>query len=231
MDSSNCVPSAHSREEHTDTPPPGGTNLRSRLPDPTPAVRHPRKLDLAHAAMPVVGDLQAVTQLTVRELKGVGQMFTANMPGAYQFRGVVHKPAGSFESQFQIIAGNALLDPRIARLAQMIAFVPAFAWATFETVLLPVKVTTYGQRVLADLQKLQQSFPSIKCFVQWDDGKRRHVVYRQTLSAAEAEMIGKVAWPDKDAIVDALEVAAFDDIGTLCDANEDIRTLLAAKEV
>lgn len=194
-------------------------------------MRSPRKLDLILAAMPVVGDLQPVTQLGVRELKGVGQMFTAHMEHGYQFRSIVHKPAGSYETQYQILAGDALLDPRLARMAQSIAFFPAFVWSTFEVVLVPCKMTSFGQRVLADLQKLQAHFPAYKCFVQWDEAKRRHVVYRQPLTAAEAELIARVEWPDKDAIIDALEMVAFDSVESLCAANEEVRALLSAKEV
>ena len=199
-----------------------------------PELRRYLWLELSPArlvAMPVVGDIQPVTQLGVRELKGVGQMFTANKDLAYQFRGVVYKPAGSYETQYQLTVGDLLTDPQIVRLTQMIAFVPCYSWATFETVLLPVKMTSFGQKVLADLTKLQPEFPHYKAFVQWDDSKRRHVVYRQALSTAEAELIDKVSWPDKDAIFAALELTAFDSVGALCEVNDDIRALLSAKEV
>lgn len=212
-------------------PNPAPNPHHASLPDPVPVVRPPRKLDLALAALPVGGDIQPVTQLGIRLLKGVGQMFTSNLEHAYQFRGLVHKPAGSFEEAYQIIAGDILTDPRIARLTQAIAFIPCYAWSTFEVVLHPLKLTTYGQKVLADLSKLQREFPRYKAFIQWEDGKHRHVVYRQTISAAETELIDKVQWPDKDTILAALELTAFDSIAALSQANDDIRTLLSAQEV
>lgn len=203
----------------------------SRLPDVLPAVRPPRKLDLAPAAMPVAGDLQPVAQLVVQELKGVGQMFTANLDIAYQFRGVVYKPAGSFETLYQLVAGDALRDPRVAPMAKYIAFVPVFSWASFEVVLHPVRMTSYGQRTLSALRKLQGEFPNYKCFVSWEEVRRRHVVRHDSLSPAEAELIGAVEWPDREAIIDALEPVAYETADELAADNEEVRALLSMKEV
>jgi hypothetical protein len=85
------------------------------------SVGHTELLDLAHAAMPVAGDLKPVTQLGVSVLKGVGQMFTASMTSAFQFRGLEYKPAGSYEVQYQIVTGAAAQEPRVARLTKAIA--------------------------------------------------------------------------------------------------------------
>jgi hypothetical protein len=181
--------------------------------------------------MPGVSDLRPVEQLVVRQLKGPGQMFTADLDSALNFLGLVHKPAGEFEEQYQILADNLLKDPRLARLAKRIAFVPAYAWTTFEVVLMPVKVTTFSQRVVADLAKLKPLFPSYKAFIQWDDGKRRHVVYQEELTPHEAVLIGKVTWPTREQILEALEATAYDELATLCDANDEVRSLLSAREV
>jgi hypothetical protein len=190
-----------------------------------------RKLDLARAVMPGVSGLRPVEQLVVRQMKGPGQMFTADLDSALNFLGLVHKPAGEFEERYEILADNLLKDPRLARLAKRVAFVPAFAWTTFEVVLMPVKVTSFSQRVVADLAKLKPRFPSYKAFIQWDDSKRRHVVYQEDLTAHEAELIHKVTWPTRDQILEALEVTAYDDLAALCEVNDEVRTLLSAREV
>jgi hypothetical protein len=199
--------------------------------EPTAIAVPPKKINLTLGSLPVALDLDPVTQLSVRELKGVGQTFTANYDAAHQFHGLSYKPAGSFENLYQIVAGEALNHPRVARHAQLIAFVPAFAWSTYEVVLMPVKSTTYGRLVLGDLRKLRDQFPSYKAFVQWEEMKRRHVVYRGSLTAAESDLVTRVEWPSLAAIVETLGLIAFDSVEELSKANENIRAVISAQEV
>lgn len=203
-----------------------------RLPDPHPVVYEAKQIDLVAVAMPVAGDVLQVSQLEIRELKGPAHMFTANLELAYQFRGIAYKPPGSFESQFQVVAGDILHDPRVMKLTQMIAFIAVYSWAAFENVLLPVKMNSYGQKVLTDLKQLQHRLPAAhKAFILWDEKRRRHVVSYQLLSAEETELIAKVVWPTKHEILDAVKAVAFDTVKALSEANEDLRNMLTAKEV
>lgn len=232
----NGPPGAESPGASGDDPTPpadpaAASGLPSRLPPAQPVVPPRRKLDLSLAALPQVGDLQPVQQLGVREFKGVGSQFTAHIDSALAFHGLVHQPPGEYETHYQIIAGDLLKDPRIVRLAKRIAFIPVYAWSAFEVALMPLKVTTFGQRVIADLTKLRAKFPLYKAFVTWDAGKKRHVVYEESLSPGEAELIGGVAWPSREEIAAALEVTAFDDLTDLMAANEEVHTLLTAREV
>lgn len=190
-----------------------------------------RKIDLTRAALPDVGSLQAVTTLSVRELKGVGAMFTPKASGALTFLGLVYKPLNEYETIHQILAGPLQNDPRVMRYAKRITFVPAFSWATFEVVLVPVKVTTFGRRVLEDMQKLATQFPHFKIFVEWDANRKRHVVYRNGLSEQEESLIASVKWPSQEEILDALSASAYEDLEDLKSANDDIRTLLQSREV
>jgi hypothetical protein len=98
-------------------------------------------------------------------------------------------------------------------------------------VLLPVKVTTYGRRVLDDIQKLQLRFPNFKVFIEWDGTRKRHVVHWDELTEQEHGVILSVKWPGRDEILEALGAAAYDDLEALAAANEDIRTLLRSHEV
>ena len=117
------------------------------------------------------------------------------------------------------------------RYAKRISFLPVFSWATFEVVLLPVKETTYGRRVLDDLRKLAPQFPHFKVFVEWDASRKRHVVYRNVLNDQEVSLIAGVKWPSHEEILDALSATAYDDLEDLKAANDDIRTLLQSREV
>src|SRR5262249_8877005 len=144
-----------------------------------------RKVDLARAALPDLGVLQTVESLSVRELKGVGAMFTSNLTATLVFFGLVFKPQGEYETLYQIVTGSLVSDPRIMRYAKRIAFVPVFSWSSFEMVLLPVKLTSYGRRVLDDLQKLQPRFPNFKSFIEWDPNRKRHVLHWDVLTNQE----------------------------------------------
>jgi hypothetical protein len=97
------------------------------LPQPLPTIQPKRKVDFAHAMLPAPGALQTVESLCVRELKGVGAMFTPNLTGILVFMGLVYKPYGEYESQYQIIAGQLMNDPRVMKYAKRIVFIPAFS--------------------------------------------------------------------------------------------------------
>jgi hypothetical protein len=207
------------------------TAVQERL-SPKPALPKPkRKVDLSTAQLPGLGKLQAVETLTIRERKGVGATFTPNIADALMFHGMVYKPQGEFETKHQIVAGALLTDPRIVNRASRIAFVPALDWSEVSVVLMPLKLNTYGQRVLADLQKLQPLFPHYKAFIQWVESKRRHVVYFDDLSENEKSVIEKVKWPTQEQMLDALSAAAYDNIDDLAAANEEVRALLQSQEV
>jgi hypothetical protein len=172
-----------------------------------------------------------VEQLVVREMKGISQTFTPNLEGALTFRGLVSTPPGEFEAVYLIIAGPLLSDPRIVGRVKTITFVPAFAWSTFEVVLVPFKATKFGMRVLQDLLSLKPRFPNFKVFVEWDALKKRHVVQSLPMTEQEQELIAKVIWPSRGQIIEALQLSAFDDINALAAANDEIRTLLSARAV
>jgi hypothetical protein len=200
------------------------------VPAPLPTLK--RKVDLKAAILPSLSAVQSVESLAVKELKGVGANFTSNIAGVLMFFGLAHKPQGEFETRHQVLAGNLMTDPRLMGRAQRIAFVPAFSWAANEVVLMPVKLNTYGQRVLQDLQKLHDTvYPDFKAFVQWNESKRRHVVSYDALTEQEKAVIAKVKWPTQDEIVEALSASAFDNIEDLAAVNDEVRTLLHAQEV
>jgi hypothetical protein len=181
--------------------------------------------------LPDVGSLQTVESLTVRDLKGPGAMFTPNLSGALAFFGLVYRPPGEYETQYQIVAGPLLSDPRIMKYAKRLAFVPVYSWSSYEILLLPIKLTTFGRRVLDDLKTLQTRSPGFKAFVEWDPTRKRHVVYWDPLTEQEKPFLNAVKWPGCDEICDALSAVAFDDLGDLTQANEDIRLLLQSREV
>ena len=199
---------------------------------PEPALPKPkRRVDLSTAQLPGIGGLQAVETLTIRERKGVGATFTPNVAATLMFHGLVYKPQGEFDGLYQIIAGPLLHDPRIANRATRIAFVPALDWSAVEVVLVPIKLSKHGQRVLSDLQKLEPRFPAYKAFIQWVETKRRHVVYFDELSEPEGAIIAKVKWPTQEQMLDALSAVAFETIEDLAAANEDVRALLKSRQV
>jgi hypothetical protein len=206
--------------------PAGGNRLGG-----TSLVPEPPKLGLTLVPLGAVAEPEEVTILPVRELKGLGQVFTPDLGNALQICGLVHKSPGGFDTCYQLLCGPAANDPRIAQLARWIAFVPSFAWDSLEVVLRPVPLTVYGQYLIRGFTKLQGLFPTFKVSVQWHATKRRHSIYHNPLSPDEAKLIGGVKWPDAEAIREALEPAAFDSVEALAGANEAVRTLLTAREV
>jgi hypothetical protein len=208
-------------------PPAGETNpLR-----PLPTLQPKRKVDLARAALPDLGSLQTVDTLSVRELKGIGAMFTPNLSGILVFLGLVYKPPGEYETLHQIITGPLTSDPRVMKYAKRIAFVPAYSWSAFEMVLQPIRLTTFGCRVLDDLKKLAGRVPDFKAFIEWDATRKRHVVHWYELTEQELSVVAAVKWPSREEILEALSAVAYDDMNDLAQANEDIRTLLRSREV
>lgn len=211
-----------------------GPDRAANDPALTPAGRplHVRRRpDLTLAAEPLGGEIRPVDRLIVREISGIGRMFTPNLEQAYQFRGIAHKPPGSFETAYQIVAGAAGTDPLIAPLVRGIAFVPVLDWGSRDVVLRPVKMTTHGQYVIADLRTLQARFPGYKCYVVWDNAKRRHVVRWQDTNEAETEIVRAVDWPDVEVITEALASDAYDSVDMLAEVNEDVRALVNSREV
>ena len=173
----------------------------------------------------------AVESLVVREMKGIGSTFTPNMALQLTFLGLVYKPEGEFDATYHLLAGPLLTDMRLAGRAKHLTFVPAFSWPTHELVIAPFKRTRMGNRVLEDLQTLTPLFPNYKTFVEWSDAKRRHIVRQIQLTEQERETIASLQWPTPDQVIDALQIVAFDDIGDLAAANDEVRLLLTAKEV
>jgi hypothetical protein len=198
---------------------------------PAALLRPKRKVDLSTAVLPGLGTIKAVEALTVRELKGVGASFTPHLELAVVLYGLAYKPPPGFETVYQIVAGPLLADARVLGQARRLAFVPAFSWATLEVVLMPINLSRFGHLVLIDLQRLQPSFPSFKAFVQWSEAKKRHIVYRDELTAQEAGVIEKVRWPTREQVLEALSTSAYDDIDDLAAANEEVGALLRSREV
>jgi hypothetical protein len=199
--------------------------------EPLTPLQPRRQVDLTTAVLPELGNLAPVESLTVRELKGVGQTFTAQLDLMLAFHGLAYKGQNEYETQYQVIAPPLSHDPRVMSRVTRIAFVPGFAWATFEVVLLPIKLSAFGRRILDDLAKLKPRFPNYKSFIQWQATKKRHVVYVHDLSAQEASIIADVKWPTKHQILEALQLAAYDSLEDLMAANEEIRALVTSKEV
>ena len=81
------------------------------------------------------------------------------------------------------------------------------------------------------LTKLRRSFPNFKCYVEWDNGKNRHIVNQVEFTDRDQDIIARVVWPTQDEILEALDAIAFDDIETLRQANCDVSTLLASHPV
>jgi hypothetical protein len=198
---------------------------------PLASLQPRRKIDLSTAVLPEPGSMAAVESLAIKELKGVGQTFTANVDVMLSFHGLVYKPPSEYETIYQVIAAPLINDPRVMSRATRIAFVPAFSWSTFEVVLVPFKLTTFGRKVLDDLVKLKPTFPRHKTFVQWESTKKRHIVYFADLSEQELATIVEVRWPAQEQILEALQATAFDNLDDLLGANEEIRALVTSKEV
>jgi hypothetical protein len=209
----------------------GAVNDGPKVLEPLTPLEPRRPIDLSKAVLPEPGNLTAVESLTVKELKGVGATFTANLGAMLMFLGLVYKPQNEYETYYQIIAPPLDKDPRVLKQAKRIAIVPAYSWATFEVVLMPVKQTTFGRKIVEDLSKLKARFGQVKTFVQWDDDKHRHVVYFDDLSSQELTVIAEVKWPTRQEILEALRTTAFDDLNDLVAANPDIRALVYSKEV
>src|SRR5262245_54377543 len=199
--------------------------------EPLTSLQPRRKVDLTIAVLPEPGNLAPVESLTVRELKGVGETFTAQLGLMLAFHGLAYKGQHEYETQSQVIAPPLSHDPRVMSRVTRIAFVPGFAWATFEVVLLPIKLSAYGCRILDDLAKLKPRFPNYKCFVQWQATKKRHVVYVHDLSAQEASIIADAKWPTKRRVLQALQFTSFDNLEDLMTVNEELRALVTSKEV
>jgi hypothetical protein len=181
--------------------------------------------------MDALPQITPIDSLVVTEMKGAGATFTPNLDAALQFKGLAHKPPGEFNTQYQIIAGSLLSDPRIVGRSSGIVFVPALAWSTCEVVIVPFKATRFGIRVVQTLQSFQHRFPRFKVFVDWSDLKKRYVVHEVTMTPAEQETIDKTEWPSREQVLNALEVLAYESVENLAAANDTIRILLAAKEV
>lgn len=229
MISNNGVPEAGLRVQSNDTV---METTNRVMPTGEVSLAQPkRKVDLSTAVLPDIGDVNEVALLTVRELKGIGATFTPNMLAALAFHGLIYRAPGEFESTYQILNGPLLHDPRLLARARRIAFVSAFDWSAMEVVLYPLRLTKFGEHVRLALQKLHGDFPNVKVFVQWSEAKKRHTVHRIKLTGQEAGIISQVAWPDRDQILEALSATAFDSLDDLAAANDEIRTLLSAREV
>ena len=106
---------------HSDTGPEQGNNRldgpagSGPAPEPLPGLKPRRKIDLTRAALPEVGSMGMVESLLVREMKGVGAMFTPNLEAALTFYSLIYKPEGEFDPRFQIVTGDLLNDPRVMR--------------------------------------------------------------------------------------------------------------------
>jgi hypothetical protein len=172
-----------------------------------------------------------VDTLVVRELRGVGIMFTPKLDALMNFHGLVYKPAGEYQANYQIVTGPLLNEPRVSRSAKIISFAPTFSWSNHEVVLTPFKLTTFGRLVLDALHKLNHRFPSYKAFVVWDASRRRHVVHYDDLTPQEQAVIDGVTWPGEAAILEALTPIAYDNLDDLAAANDDIRALIRFTEV
>jgi len=198
---------------------------------PPPVMAPKRRVDLHTVALSIVPEAKPIELLTVKEMKGINAIFTPLLAEALKFHGLVHKPVGEFDDVFQIVTGPLLRDPRVASRTRRITFVPAFAWATCEIVIAPIKDTRFGAAVFHSLQSLQPRFPFFKVFVEWNDVKKRHVVNEVAITADERELISKTPWPTRDQLIEALQMVAYDDINDLAQVNDEIRTVLAAREV
>jgi hypothetical protein len=196
-----------------------------------PLLAPKRRIDLAAAVLPDVGNIEAVEVLEVRELKGAGKSFTPDVASALTFLGIAYKRPDKFDPTYQIIVGDLQFEPLIVSLARPLVFVPVFSWSTQEVVLLPIKINNFGERILIALQKVQPAFPNIKVFIRWNDVKRRFDVKRIQMTDQEAAIIRRVCWPSREQILDALNPNAFEDMEGLAAANEEIKILLGAREV
>jgi hypothetical protein len=200
-------------------------------PSPLGGLQPKRKIDLAKAILPDPGSERTVEILCVREVKGVAAYFTPNLGATLTFHGLVYKPQDEYETHYQIVSGRLQDEPRVMRYAKRIGFVPAYVWSSSDIALLPYKLTTFGRRVLHDLQELQPRFPDLKIFVEWDGTCKRHVVHYEDLTDQEKAVIAKIAWPSREQILDALSATAYDDLSELIEANEDIKALFRSREV
>jgi hypothetical protein len=199
--------------------------------NPTPLLTPTHRVDLSTVVMDALPHATPIESLEVREMKGIGATFTPNMAVALQFKGLVYKPEGEFESQHQIIAGDLLRDPRVVARTCGILFVPSLAWSTCDLVVVPFKITRFGVRVIRTLQSLEPRFPNFKVFIEWNDRKKKHTVNEVEMTPQECELIAKTVWPSREQLLDALQVVAFDNITELAVANDTIRTLLGSREV
>jgi len=211
-----------------DMPPDAERHSETPRSEPLPKLR--RKVDLSISAM-ALAEIKTVESLMVQELRGPGAAFTANLEHALIFNGIAYRPKGAFETTYQIVAGPLLTDSRVLGRMYRIIFLPAFAWTSLEMVLLPIKLSKYGQRVLVDLQSQNPHFPTIKSYIEWSGAKHRHVVYVAELRPHERSIIEKVVWPTREHVQEALSLYAYDNINDLAVTNEDVRILLTSREV
>lgn len=204
---------------------------KSSVLQPIPELRPKRRVDLTLVALPGAGDITAVESLEIRELKGIWSPFTPYFEGMLTFHTIVYKPKGAFETVYQILGKKLHSDPRIIQRARRVTFLPVYSWATAETVIMPIKMSTYGARVLGALKKLQPQCPNVKAYVEWSQATKRHVVSRDDLSNQEQEVIKCLRWPTSEEMLDALSDSAFDNIEDLAAVNDDVNAFLRAREV
>ncbi len=191
-----------------------------------------RKLILESVDLLGVVAAEPISQLAIRDLKGPGGVYTPNLAHALKLKGIIHKPPGQYQSDYQLLAGAPIRDARLASLIKVIAFVPAFVWSSLELVLLPIPMTTNGNRVFSDLQKLTTSYElKFKAYTVWDSTQFRHRIFRVGLDEGEVAVIDGIPWPTKEEILDVLQESAFDDVAALAKVNDNVRTILTATEV
>lgn len=204
---------------------------RAKL-NPEPSLLAPsRQVNLPPVDLSGVSEATPVELLLVRELKGPGATFTPFLSEAVAFRGLVYQPHGEYETQYQLLAESLLSHPRILPRLKVITFVPAFAWPTLEVVIVPIKRTRHGILVWQSLNKLADRLPDLKVYIEWDLAKRRHLVQQLALSAEERELLARIERPTRDQVIEALQMHAFGSLEDLVAANDEIRTVLQAREV
>jgi hypothetical protein len=175
---------------------------------------------------------RAVERLEVQELKGPANLFTPNCILKHDYLALSHPTPGSlFSTSYQILAGDLLNDSRVTRHAHTVTFIPVWRWSSNSFVIIPIKQTQNGEKVVEAFESLQHMWPRYKVFMLWDQKKRRHIVRWAHLSELEFRAISSATWTEREEVREALRRYAFDALDRLVSANDELATVIHSTEV
>ncbi len=192
--------------------------------------RSKRRLGLALQPLAGVATFAEGDPLEAKEFKRVSDVFTPHLPGTVQCLGMVSKPKGSYETRFQILAGDLLQDPKVASQAVLLAFTPVFDWARHRVALMTTPLVDNRRPMFDRLRCLAAVEPFLMAYLVWDPQIKKYVLGHVPLSPVERSVVEAVTWPDGEAVEEALSPLAVDTLDQLLADNPEFALRFRAKE-